>query len=521
MPEIAEQPTTQPPSKPSVDTTTAVVPPDAEPGKRGGAVSEIRESIRSDNPFWDRILPKISGAKSDKKEAKADSEKPKSDQPQPTKPDDTQAAAAAAAAPTPTAQEPASQPAKRRRKGKDLEEPAVEQDKTDRMIDAVASAAAMSAAEAVRQTAATPQDKVTRAPVVDDLDLTKELPEEYVADGDILLEMQRAQPAKYQGLVRQLVDFKAKETAYVRKWEKSHPGESFDPESSEHDDFYVDEPKFEQKDFRQAERAILKREAASEVHRELGPEIEQFKASRKDQEIRPIIQRQSLNAITDILDAINPEFGKIAAEPEKLAEIDAKDPIAGAVASSISERTLPLVQETIRLHSQAVRFDPNNAIHMQLYNEARAAENEIMALPIRDRMDDDRRVFATREAYAAMTPAERSKHWILGQEELVSILVSRARKQAAEMYKAETKRFESYAKQRGYKASDEISPSPSTQTPPSPNDANAPATARLASPPATAAPSVTAHTVIGDGAAKPAPSQKTGFDMFYDRLFSQ
>ena len=478
MPDTLEQPATE----------TQAPPPPEKPAKTAAAdpADKIRESVRADHVFWERLDLAKPKPEEKKEELKPGEKKAEAKEGE------------ARAGETKTTEEP-EKPAPKRKRRAEVDE--------DKIIDAVATAAAKSAAAAVRETPRQDQPVTKQQPQDDTATLLKSLPEEYSAHADVLQEMQRKWPEKHGNVIKQLVETAQKEQAYRTAWEKEHPGERFDENSSEHDDFFDGLPDpVDQKDFRVAAREVDKREVVAELRPEIDTLRSEVHQSRKEKEIEPLIAQRAMSTISEVLGAINPEYAKLAGDEASLNKLSEDDPIASDIAYAVATDAIREVADVVRLHSQVVKFDQRNPVHMSIWKVAHDAERDIAALPVRDRLDESQRMFATREEYAAMSPVERSKHWILGQEALITILHGRATEKARTLYKAEQEKLERWAKKRGVTVPNAAKQSPTT-------------TAAAPEPkPAAPAPSVSGQTVLGQGAASTINDNASGWDMFFNRI---
>lgn len=479
-------------------TTTQTATPESKGG--GKHANAVREALKGDEAFWNRILP----PKEKKQEAAKAGE--------PSKETETAAAPETAPAATteakPTEETTPAQP-KRRVKKPELD--------PTQLIEASASAGARAAVEAIKATQPPPSATETPAIVAPE-DFAKALPDEWAEDADTYLEMARLQPDKYGDLPKRLVAYSKAEEGYIRKWQRDHPGEEFDPESADHADFYeTNTPDINPRDFKQAERSIVKRQAIAEVQQEFQPEIEELRSAKRSQAVQPIMHRESMETLGEILGAINKDYAKLIEKPEKISELAQSDQLGAEVATQVADATIPLVQTVIALHSGVAAYDERNPVHNQVFRLILDAEDKIAAMGHADQVDQKGRLFARREDYLKMSKAEQARHWFLGQDEMLEILKGQARNRAGNLYKAQQTRLEAWAKAHGYAKPDVTNAARATQ-PAKPTETT-PAAAPAAATPA--APSVTGRAAAASEATPATSQAKSGADMFFERLLGK
>ena len=92
---------------------------------------------------------------------------------------------------------------------------------------------------------------------------------------DIFRQMEKSNPDKYKGAKERFVGFVESSKTYQRQWLADNPGEEFDPESSDHADFYSqNEPKYSRADFKKAEKRVEMADVIGEVEKKYQDRID-------------------------------------------------------------------------------------------------------------------------------------------------------------------------------------------------------------------------------------------------------
>lgn len=508
-------PTAETPNAPAPETQAATPPQAAQPETATTTTTptkptdQLRETLKSDEAFWNRILPKKAEKKEEKAEPEQKAEEKKEEEAEEAKPE--QKAEETPEAETPKEEEEKKEAKPKRKKREEFD--------PQQLIEASASAGAKAAMEAYKAARAPEEQAPAPATEIADPDqFAKQLPDEWAEDADTYLEMARLFPDKYKELPQKLVAYSKAEEAYIRKWQREHQGEQFDPDADEHADWYESNtPDFDSRDFKKAERSFIKRQVTSEIEREVKPQLEELRTSKRQQEVQPVIQKESMQVIGEILGGIKPDYAELVSKPEQLGKLAETDQLGAEVAARVADEALPLVQAAITLYNGVVAYDGSNASHKQLFQLIVSAEDKISRLPLNEQLDNDGKRFARREDYMKMGRAEQQRHWYVGQDEVIEIVTGQAKARAEKLYKTEQTRLEAWAKAHGYSKAGE-STKPQTK-PAAPETKSQPQQQQAAS--ETAAPSVTGRAAAASGATPSSDQAKTGADMFFQRLLGK
>lgn len=482
MAEAIHQTETPPPAAPP---ETAIVPPRSQdpapaPEPRDAdekAAREAKDRMSKTQGFWNRLAP----AKEEETKKPAEAQPEKKAKEAPAEPETP-----------PKAAEPDKKP-----KAK----------KKEQEIDPIELARATGQEIGREMAKATQSANVPRGTQSSETTEEPELPEEFRADVAVFEEMSRLDPKRYGNIKKELARYAAEETKYIEKWEAEHEGQDYDPESDEHNAFYSKiQPKFEQKDFKAAEKSLLKKEVRNELSQELKQhEVESERRRERAATIEPEVKLEMFNGLGQMLTAIDPENAALAKDSASLQTLKDKNELAYDVLGFVHDETKPVVTAAMRLFRSVEAPDPNNPLHDYLFKLIWEAEDRISRMPLKERYDNDGRLFATQADYTKMDPADKSKHWYIGEKEALHLIRGQAITRTKTIYEQESQKIARYSKRTN-----------STQLPNQPSERKTEITTQQR--PDNGSPTVGGRgTLPGDsqsGATKP----QTGRDLLFGRL---
>lgn len=381
------------------------------------------------------------------------------------------AAAPSAAPTTPPAPEPAKKPAK----GKKT--PPVD-------AAAIAREAATAATEAAMRTM-----RPAEPALADDRAFLADMADEDRRDYEIAEHLAKIDPryanapAIVKGLVQQAED-------YAARWENANPGKTFNPSDEEHDEFYATQARpWSEAEFDDARVDMLAEKKAQQRDAQHKEAMASTQADVAHMELAPTVSKHFNDATLDIAKLVGDDVHQ-ALTTGGWDALHQKDPIQSRVLAATLQELHPFVEAAIELDDPRgrIRNDPKNPAHAQWNMVVNAGESRLTGVRL-----EDGRLFARREDYAKMTPAQQRQHWYLD----TSMIIRGALDYAAEQVKTITESQRELLKQMGFVRQD---------TPPSsngqPTRAPAPTPAPATSPPPAPAPSVDkpASPTVGGGA---------------------
>ena len=217
-------------------------------------------------------------------------------------------------------------------------------------------------------------------------------------------EMAKEKGDEYSNLPAQFKSFVAKEAKYKAAWEKKNPGETFNPEAEDHEEFYSEnEPNFEQDDYIDA-RAELK---ASELYERKQKAFEE-KQSKREREAQ--FEKVAKEAVSDVGDAL---ATALKGDKTDLKALESEDPVQAKYIKEAQGDLETLVEELFKVFTpekNSKPFDNDNKVHGVLYGQLQNYEDGLLQMEPQETMMGNKR-FTTIERFAKMSPEQQSRHW--------------------------------------------------------------------------------------------------------------
>lgn len=322
----------------------------------------------------------------------------------------------------------------------------------------VSDLAAITAAKTARAVA---EELRQQAPRVEKIDPLAEVESSLIPDeqSELLVYKQMAQdnPA-YKDLPRQYLTFIQRTEAYKTKWERDNPGEDFNPDDETHDQFYkANTPAFSPRDFHKAEVRMEARQYIREENERKAPE----RAEAAKETLLPVIQQTKLAAAVKIVETLDPTMLATIEKDgfEKFAE---EDPVA-ADALKMSAAKLSNFLEAAHQFDDPngrIPYNPDDPGHREYSAYLLKKEAEFARKPMKDRYDDEGRLFLNRHDYIQIAPAKRGDYWYLDAPKLIELRVTEQADEAKKYVDSENKKLEKLAKARGWQTNGEIKEKP-------------------------------------------------------------
>lgn len=256
-----------------------------------------------------------------------------------------------------------------------------------------------------------------------------ELPPEHQEFAELYAELAEMNPKKYGKIFDKIKEFGEKEAAYIDKWREENPGDDFDPESTEHRNWYArNEFKIDPLDNRRAERALTKREIKREMSEEYNKELAPIKQKMRVQELQATVGTDQRKVAQEMIKAVVPDqkdFSK-----EALDKIGETDKIAGTTIMEVVPAWMGVIESARLLRDEAVPFDDTNQTHTFVANMLGELEHNISSLPPAERMHGGKQ-FAALATYTKMSKKDQAKHWAVSSDALVEYVGSVAKREIA------------------------------------------------------------------------------------------
>lgn len=383
------------------------------------AAREAKERMTKTGGFWNRLAPEKEQSKPDK--ATAPTEKKKDEQP--------------AVESTPTAEEPPKPDKKQKGRKKEPE------------IDPLELARATGQEIGREMAKASQTSNVPRGTIPTEPEPEPELPAEFQPDVAVFEEMARLEPKRYGNIKKELSKYATAESEYIAKWESEHEGETYNGDADEHNAFYAKiRPNYDQKDFKLAEKSLLKQEVRREVSEDLRTrEAETERRRELASKIQPEVDRDMFDTLGDMVREIDPNNAALTKDWNSLKELDEKNSLLSEVMVNVHNETKPVVTAAMRLFRSVDAYDRNNPVHQRIANVIASAEQELSRLPIKDRYNEGK-LFATQDDFSKMSPAEQSKHWYIDEQMTLHVIRGQAISRAKSIYEREDARLSKHSK---------------------------------------------------------------------------
>lgn len=331
---------------------------------------------------------------------------------------------------------------------------------------------------------------------------------------------------KYKGIAERYSQSLVALQEYAKKWESAHPGETFDEEAPEHEEFFkTHDVDWADDDFDEARIA----EAADRiVEQKLKPTQKELESLQKENRLNKSqaqikaaqddAARTFWSKLGDDLADIVDESGNV--NSAKLEELSKSDPEGLRMMVNAARAIDVEAAEIHKLYAGLVENDvKGNLAHRNINAFVAGMEQALMKRPIQERVNEEGKDFLPAAKYWNLPKAEREKYWTFSEQDVkymrVTDIAASVRKQIAQQEEA----FMRWAKARGFPveespkatavegnpgeaapADDEVQPDPGVEKPQSPSDTGGPrlaASRRLGEENAQSAVSVFANRFLG------------------------
>lgn len=281
---------------------------------------------------------------------------------------------------------------------------------------------------------------------------------------DVLAQMEKMWPEKYKGHSEKYKASKQLLVDYAEKWQKDHPGDSFDEEAEEHQDFF-DKHDVDWHDDDYAEAlAELKADAKvskalEEKEKRINERLSEFDRREKLRDSGPVIAKEQNSAAKHFWGLLGDDFGDIvgddgAVNAKKLTELEKSDPVIHEIRLAAAEQLDSLVATTYTILNGLTPFDEKNATHLSLSEFIFRKEEELAAKPEEERLDAQGRKFLKADAYAKLPKDKREGNWSFTTPDIAALLASHIAEKTAARITAEEEKLQKFATARGYAPKD-------------------------------------------------------------------
>lgn len=264
-------------------------------------------------------------------------------------------------------------------------------------------------------------------------------------------------PDDYKDISQQRDNFLKAQRKYEEQWLKEHPGEEFDPNASEHEEFFEKDP-LNKVDSEHMAEAIAEHRLSAE-RKAFDAKLEAV-ATRA--EVNPAAAREGARVASSVVSGILGKAGNGllnadgSINQERLEALQAEDPVRAPVLAHAAQAAHMLTAEAIKLFRGAVEKDvENNPLHRKLVKFGTGVENRMLELTPEQWEGQDSRKrphenFVPRATFLRMSREERAKHWTFDERDFVELIERDLKKDAEKVIEEEENRIIALAKRRGY-----------------------------------------------------------------------
>lgn len=281
----------------------------------------------------------------------------------------------------------------------------------------------------------------------------------------------------YAGKAEAFVQFLPKLAAYQDDWLAKNPGQAFDPNADEHNDWYAANQTLDADEIENDVRVQKKLEKKLQpITAEMEQKRKQEEAKQKEQvlvDAKATIDGEVTDKVSKLITLTDPTLaeklkndkGEVSIGEESQKRVEEADPISARVLKRVAQTFVsPLVEELARMAVPGLDygFSPKtNPAHARILQFQGEAEKRILAKPLSQQVDRDGKQFVTIERWRALfdqasagkSPEEtqrisdqmEAKYWTIGidevQEEIVAFGAARAKEEIAEWKGTAAKQF--------------------------------------------------------------------------------
>lgn len=238
---------------------------------------------------------------------------------------------------------------------------------------------------------------------------------------------------RFAGASKRQSEFYAKAQAYRKKWMAQNRGKVFDPADEEHNEFYADEPQFDDSVI----RAAKKKARIEQIQKASDEAVERYAKKNVEPKLKAISSAKALEAATpeiiasgqrrvaELAAEISDDFKKLVDTPngpiitqESAEKMKESDPELYEILAEHAEPVDIMTQELKRIEKTGVLLDPNFVMQLHTGEEFRPhqlitdawmrLERRLLGQKKDDQKDENGRQFLSSEDYNKRWQTARS-----------------------------------------------------------------------------------------------------------------
>ena len=277
--------------------------------------------------------------------------------------------------------------------------------------------------------------------------------------------LEQLYPEDYKDIAQQRENFLKAQRKYEESWIKEHPGEDFDPNASEHEEFFEKDP-INKVDAEHMAEAIAEHRLKDE-RKAFDAKLEAV-ATRA--EVNPAAAREGARVASSVVSGILGKAGSGlvnsdgSINQERFEALQTEDPVRAPVLAHAAQAAQKLGTEVVKLFRGAVKPDTErNPLHRQIVEFGKGVEERMLQLSPdqwegqdqRNRKHED---FVPSAKFHRMSKTEQAKHWTFDERDFVELMALDLQNDAKKVIDEEENRIITLAKRRGY----EVASAPKT-----------------------------------------------------------
>lgn len=291
---------------------------------------------------------------------------------------------------------------------------------------------------------------------------------------EVLSHMEKITGEKYKGVADQYKASVGKLAKYASEWESEHPGEEFDAESAEHEEFFKKNNLFEsweEEDYTEALADLRAEKKLAEREKPLKAQISEIERKEKLRDSGPDIDREQVNAGQAFWKALGDDYADLLNERgvlngPKAQELQQADPVyfsirlqaAANLDVEIAELYKvmnglePFVAEPPRRGDAKYEQKLNQyTLHQTLSQFALTKEEELAKKPAEEKLNDKGQSFLTAAEYYKLPPERQSAHWTFSATDLAVLRAADLAATVQDFIEKREEEHKKWAEARGIK----------------------------------------------------------------------
>jgi len=269
--------------------------------------------------------------------------------------------------------------------------------------------------------------------------------------------LEQLYPEDYKDIAQQRENFLKAQRKYEESWIKENPGEDFDPNAADHEEFFEKDP-INKVDAEHMAEAIAEHRLKDE-RKAFDAKLEAV-ATRA--EVNPAAAREGARVASSVVSGILGKAGSGlvnsdgSINQERFEALQAEDPVRAPVLAHAAQAAQKLGTEVVKLFRGAVKPDTErNPLHRQIVEFGKGVEERMLQLSPEQWEGQDQRNrkhedFVPSAKFHRMSKADQSKHWTFDENDFVELMSLDLQNDAKKVIDEEENRIITLAKRRGY-----------------------------------------------------------------------